>query len=132
MSYDLTEVHYESLILLRISGTIDDAQMFELLTQLVRLESYPRYHQLFDFQAIENYDITPEGLREYSAKAAEYVSQYDAEEHRKVAIVVGQDVQFGMGRVFIAHMEQSPGMRTIFRSRQEAIEWLEIDNPYPE
>ena len=81
--------------------------MLEMLHEISQLERYKQYDQLVDFQQVEDYSLTPQGLSEYARRASALATVHHASIERKIAIVVGRDLQFGMGRMFIAQMDGS-------------------------
>ena len=46
----------------------------------------------------------------------------------RVAIVAPQDLSFGVFRVYAAHREQTQVKLSVFRSEQEALDWLKNDS----
>jgi hypothetical protein len=103
-------------------GTLTDD---ELLEHKRRLREDPRLSkgmvELSDIRGIDRLAVTPEGIQRFVMQ-----DELDAEvfQDYKLAIVVNQDVVFGMGRMYEMMTSRNlPDVR-IFREMDQAREWL--------
>lgn len=78
----------------------------------------PEFSLLIDFTNVSAVDFGPEEVREF-AKRTIY------SRHARRAILVKDDLQFGLARMFEIHRELNgePGIR-VCRSLEEAMEWI--------
>jgi hypothetical protein len=78
----------------------------------------PNYSQLSDFTHITQVDITPDDVR-LAAKKNLFSP------HSRRAMVVKDDLQFGLARMFQIHREFAgeTGIR-VFRNIEEALDWI--------
>jgi hypothetical protein len=113
-------VSEERLVLTEGSGVLTDA---DVLAHKERLLSDPAFQpgmrELSDIRAIERIAVTPEGVR----AMVDYDRRAGVAAHR-LALVVSQEVAFGMARMYQlvgAREDQSVG---VFRSIDEAMQWL--------
>jgi hypothetical protein len=104
------------------SGTLTDQ---ELIEHKERLRNDPHVSsgmvELSDVRNIEKLMVTPSGIEEFVMQDA-----HDADlcrEHR-LAIVVSQDLAFGMGRMYEMMTSENLPNVGIFRDMEEAANWL--------
>ena len=80
----------------------------------------PSFSQLWDFTHVTKVDLTPDDVRLAAKK-----SIFSPQSHR--AVVVKDDLQFGLARMFEIHRELAgeKGIR-VFRKIEEALDWVFI------
>lgn len=100
MAYCITPLDPDSLIYITVSDTIADEQMLEMLHEISQLERYKQYDQLVDFQQVEDYSVTPQGLSEYTRRASALATVHHASIERKIAIVVRRDPDWHRTNVY--------------------------------
>jgi len=78
----------------------------------------PSFSQLWDFTHVTKVELTPEDVR-LAAKKNVFSP------HSRRAIVVKDDLQFGLARMFQIHREFAgeKGIR-VFRNMEEALDWI--------
>ena len=112
------------LILTTGSGTLSDADIVGLKEQLAQDRDFkPGMRELSDLRSIDRLDATAAGVRN--------MVQLDARESGKVrshrlALVVSQEVAYGMARMYQALSEPHIGGVAVFRDIDEARAWLDI------
>jgi hypothetical protein len=111
-------------ILRIISGA---ATSDEILASLAEVLKHPDYHpgmkSLTDLRAIQHY-ASPQEVRQI----ANFILGREEEVRGgKAAIVVSQDVSFGMARMLEMLTESSQLSIRVFKNLKEAYEWLEIE-----
>lgn len=82
----------------------------------------PDFSQLVDFRQITEVEFGPEDVRQFAER-----NIYSSRARR--AIVVKDDLQFGLARMFEIHRELhgETGIR-VFRSYDEAVDWIVVGN----
>ncbi len=81
----------------------------------------PGMVELSDVRQITELDVTPEGIGRFVAQdtiSAEKLRDY------KLAIIVSQEVVFGMARMYEMMTEQNVSNVAVFRDLEEAKTWL--------
>ena len=68
------------------------------------------------------FSFGPTEMREHSRHVDQIVFQ---NEQLRVAIIAPKDIDFGMSRVFSLYSKNTENIR-VFRTRDEALEWLDI------
>ena len=83
---------------------------------------------LWDMSGADVMQVTPGILRQFVKKAAELGVDRKG---GRTAIVAPEDLQYGLARMseVFADMVSSPYSLRAFRTREEAIAWLEGDDP---
>jgi hypothetical protein len=109
----------KSLVSLRSTGTLGDADLNEIVTRLGELA--PRcqgFDLLADVSEADGLPITTHVLRSIAADGPSF-----GPDSRR-AIVVPSELAYGLGRMYSAYAD--PDMRNLrlFRTREEALEWL--------
>ncbi|MEI8014653.1 MAG: hypothetical protein WCH20_07410 [Nitrospira sp.] len=109
-----------SLVLSRGWGEITDR---ELLAHVHALTADPRFarnfHQLADLRDVTDVRITASCIREMVR-----LNPYGTGARR--ALVVTNDVVFGMARMYQILSDESPDEFEIFRKLDDALRWLEL------
>jgi hypothetical protein len=77
----------------------------------------PRFSQIWDFQGVEDVEVSNEALRALAESKS-----YSAESKR--AVVAPRDVVYGMARMFQMLHEEAPEAFRVFRTPAEARAWL--------
>jgi hypothetical protein len=106
-------------VLLRTTGTLDDAHLREIVTRLGELASRCQGFDLVaDVSDADGLPISTHALRSIAADGPSF-----GPDSRR-AIVVPTQVAYGLGRMYSAYAD--PDMRNLqlFRTREEALEWL--------
>ena len=110
-------------VTIRYTGVIADGDLMEAFARLYRDPAHrPGMAELSDCREVERIDVTSTGLQ----RLAEMTSRLlDARATPwKVAVVVGQDVLFGLARMYELLREGSPEHVMVFRDVGEAERWL--------
>jgi hypothetical protein len=82
----------------------------------------PDFSQLMDFTHLTAVEIGPDDVREF-AKRNIFSS------HARRAILVKNDLQFGLARMFEIHRELNGEMGIhVFRALDEALDWIQARN----
>jgi hypothetical protein len=114
-----------NLVLTTASGALGDADILELKRAL---RSDPRVsanmRQLSDVRLVTDLRVTPAGVRQMVAAD---VDQGTPPPEYRLAIVTGQDVVFGMARMYQTLTDASRQHVGVFRSLEEAEAWLSAD-----
>ena len=107
-----------------ISGTVTSDEILASLTEILKHPDYqPGMKSLTDLRAIQHY-ASPQDVRQI---ANFILGRGDEVRGGKAAIVVAQDVSFGMARMLELLTESSPLSIGVFRDLKEAYEWLGIE-----
>jgi hypothetical protein len=116
----------KQLTIFTVSGEVDFDELLENY-QLYYDDVQPSKNMLWDFRSAKGGNrLSQEGLRHFASFPKKY-------EHKrpvgKTAYVVEGDLGFGMGRMVMAYVEllDSKVDVNVFRSMNEAIQWLEAD-----
>ena len=105
------------------SGTLTDEDVISMKASLVRNPDFrPGMNELSDIRQVEELAVTPEGIRQMVQQDEEDVDQIT--KHR-LAIVVSQDLAFGMARMYEMLTEGHMENVSVFRELDEAVAWLE-------
>ena len=83
------------------------------------------FDELIDFSAVEEIEVTTEGLEAVAHLAA---GMDDAAGRSRFAIVVGDSLSYGLSRMYEAFREmdeKSTRQVMIFKQREEALAWLD-------
>ena len=112
------------------AGTITAAELFDYQREAWSRPDVMGFNELMDMSAVERIESpTPERVREL----AEFSARMDAGARRsKFAIIATDELAFGLGRMFQAYREMSPGTRKdvgVFRSMTEALAFLGVTEP---
>ncbi len=86
----------------------------------------PSYSQLLDFSQCIRFDLTPDDVRLAARKSI-------FSPHSRRALVVNNDVQYGLARMFEIHRDLAGevGIR-VFRTIDEALAWVLSTDSVPE
>ena len=108
-----------------ISGPVSEEEMYEALE--FDSGQMPTAHVLWDMSSAEVEHVTADILRRFIGKAAELGARRPG---GRTAVVAPEDLQFGLARMseVFTELESAPYLFRAFRSRQEALAWLESDD----
>jgi hypothetical protein len=112
------------LILSRAWGTYTDADMREHYRRLRSDGSFnPSFRQLIDLREVDQFEVTPEGVREVGRMRL-------FRPGTRRAFVVGSDLLYNMLLMFGTQPESAWGTRVaLFRDPADAERWLETGLP---
>ncbi len=114
-----------SLVLTRASGTLTDDDVIQLKARLVRDPDFkPGMRELSDIRNIDHLDVTPAGVRAMVLQDKEDASQVAS---HKLALVLSEDVAYGMARMYQTLTESNMENVGVFRDIEEARAWLQSD-----
>lgn len=120
------EYHFDmeqKVLFLRRYGRVDGPELHATLKEITALRPFAEMDKfLID---LEDADLSCLDTRDLEKHAA-YVGQLFAGRRVKAAIIAPSDLAFGLSRMY----EFLSAVRTImvFRSREEGIKWLEIED----
>ena len=114
----------QNLILTTASGTLTDEDVLGLKTQLVQ---HPDFRlgmgELSDIRNIDRLAVTPAGVR---AMVQQDKDHQDHVASHKLALVISEDVAFGMARMYQMLTESTMENVGVFRDLDEAKAWLQV------
>ena len=100
----------------------------DVLTHKKVLAADPRFRpgmrELSDVRGVTDLRVTSAGVHAMVAADAAHTVQSGA---HQLAIVAGHDVVFGMARMYQTLTESTVSKVAVFRSQEDAIEWLGLD-----
>ncbi len=104
-----------------VSGAVTTDEILAHITEILQHPDYqPGMKSLTDIRAIQQY-ASPEDVRQI----ANFILGRSKEvQGGRAAVVVAQDVSFGMARMLELLTESSPLSIGVFRELAEAYEWL--------
>ncbi len=115
----------QNLIVTTASGTLTDDDVLGLKARLVQDKHFkPGMRELSDIRNIDRLDVTPAGVRamvKQDRDDAVIVSSH------RLAIVLSDDVAFGMARMYQMLTESTMDDVGVFRDIEEAKSWLKSD-----
>ncbi len=104
------------------TGVLTDDELLAHKLTLSRDPSFrPGMVELSDVRGVGRLEVTPEGVRRMVAVDA---VGSDRPSNHKLAIVVAQDVVFGMARMYEMLSDPAGTSVRIFRGMDEAKDWL--------
>ncbi len=124
----------QNVVLAKARGRLTDQDIFAYQQSVWSSPEVAGFDELVDMTEVkEIVSATTEHIRDLANLSAQ-MDQPDGTS--RFAIVASQDIAFGLGRMYAAYRELSPGSikkAGVFRSRKEALSWLGIeDRNYPE
>lgn len=119
----MIEIVNDELLIVTLSGVIDSEAVFALAKKLNVLEAERAYAKRLVFVE-ENLTvaITSDDVLFYKRQRREPQSTV------KTAFCVFTDLQYGIARMFQALQESEKHKIEIFRNKEAAAEWLEVDS----
>ena len=121
MSYQVDDSR--SVLEVRYIGTVDDGQILECCQAIFDSEGFRTKHMLVDYTDVNSYNVTIPGLKRLTQFISENAPLDRSSTEHLNAYVVPKDIEYGMGRVFLAYMRDGP-RSSLFRDRAEANDWL--------
>ncbi|MBT4519493.1 MAG: hypothetical protein HOC23_05760 [Halieaceae bacterium] len=113
-------------IVINMLGLINDDTLTDYLAEIFLIPGFPTKDQLVDYSSVTEYRVSSQGLADFSAAVVASESERNARTDRRIACVVPEDITFGMGRVFLVQIDNLPASYKIFRTRPEALAWLNL------
>lgn len=128
ISYRIDQARH--LVLTTATGILADNDVLDLKRRLVADPAFrPDMRQLSDVRGITALQVTAAGVRGMVALDSANASRLEG--HR-LAIVTGEDVVFGMARMYQSMTEQNlPGVG-VFRDYDAAAAWLGVTLESPQ
>ncbi|MBW2287885.1 MAG: hypothetical protein JRG80_05145 [Deltaproteobacteria bacterium] len=110
------------LVRTHVDGTLTDADLIDGDSALRNDPEFdPAYFQLLDLREADGSEVTAVGIRALASRPPLFTSS------ARRALVVQTDLGFGMGRMFELLREGKSGEVRVFRSLEEACDWLDLD-----
>ena len=112
----------DQLLIVSLSGTIDSGAALELARELNRIEAAGAYPKRIVF-VDENLTVAlkSDDVMLYKSHRLEPLTV------AKTAFCVFTDLQFGIARMFQTLLESEKHEIQIFRDRESAAQWLDVD-----
>jgi len=108
----------KGVLFICIEGDPMVSDIKQALDQIRNESGYNHLSRLWDFRKA-SFDFSAEELEEI----ASYASTADLDPSR-VAMLVGQDLSFGVSRMYEAYRKSPMTDVNVFREEAEAVEWL--------
>ncbi len=106
----------------RYFDTVDDEVVAESLEAILATPGFRHKDQLVDYTDVTSYRVTLDGLRRLPGRLQAHIEQHGPRDQRN-AYVVPEDIEYGMGRVFLARIDADERSE-LFRTIAEASAWL--------
>ena len=110
-------------VLFEISGEFTLAEYLDAMNEFQQSAHFrPGIHSIWDFRKLTVASMPDEDLRaiaEYQKKIASTRGP-----SWKAALVVASDLSYGLSRMFEAYSDTAPNQVTVFRSMEEAVNWI--------
>ena len=120
MAIEFTHHPENNILLIKISGVLEMEQLKLAAEKLLTSDTYPKdINTIYDLQDMDFSNIT----REFEDKVITFRKQLNRG-NAKIACVTPSDVGFGMGRMYQILSEDLPQQVGIFRTIEEALDWL--------
>ena len=118
------QIHPQQGLLVAVwSGEVADADLVPTYSRIYADPAWrPGLHELVDLRGANVDGITGDGLRALAALVSRCVG--DAEQRFRTAVIVSQDIGFGLARMYGAYSAESPEEVQVFRDPQSALRWL--------
>ncbi len=118
-------IHRDSgLLYVRAEGHLRSS---DILAYLEVLDGDPSYrvgfHVLIDLRGVDHYDLDPDDIRTVAAANAGFAEKSPP---GSLALVSPKDAVYGLLRMFQALSEGQNLDVQVFRTIEEAVEWLEV------
>jgi hypothetical protein len=129
ISYDIDRD--QRLVIATPHGVLTDAEVFGYQQEVWSRPETNGYDELIDMTGVSRIEfISPDRVTELANLSAGMDAPASPS---KLAIIATADLHFGLGRMYQARREiarQSTKVVRVFRSRQEALQWLGVtDKP---
>lgn len=110
----------QKMIFSTATGAVTDADLRAHQKSLLADPGFdPGFSQIWDFQGVEEVQVSNGTLKELAASRS-----FSAESRR--AVVAPRDLVFGMARMFEMLHQQAPEAFRVFRTSEEARAWLAL------
>ncbi|MFO7986956.1 MAG: hypothetical protein R6U38_13935 [Desulfatiglandaceae bacterium] len=118
------EIHpYDGIFEVRTYGDAEFGKFRDILEGLVTHEKWqPGTPFLMNHTELNSATLTNEDMRQIAELNGQYSARVGPS---KCALLLPRDLEYGMGRIWEAFVEDKwDASEELFRSREEAIEWL--------
>ena len=121
MGIKITRDEDQDLTLHDVTGPVSEEEMYDALENFYKRD--PTTLLLWDMSQTDVKHVTPDILQKFVRRSIELASSRQGD---RVAIYALEDLQYGLARMskVFAEMGTSPYIVNVFRSRQEALQWL--------
>ena len=116
----------QRIVFTQLRDTVTDADIERFVVDVWARLNGAVFDELVDARAVAQITVTSRGMQqnaEISTRLNPTLTPY------RVAIVAPRDVVYGVGRMYEAYRERTPGAVQVFRTMEEALAWL---RPAPE
>lgn len=106
-------------------GTLTTEDLFSYQREAWSRPEVAGFNELVDMRSVEKIDF--ESTQRVKELAGVSASMDDPAKPTKLAVVATVDTHFGLGRMYQAYREMSPGSTRevrVFRTMEEALAWL--------
>jgi len=104
-----------------------DAELLALAERVLRNPGYPSpRRELIDLRRVEGTSVSAETL---SRIAAAFGAEDETPAQSRVAMVAPANLVYGLSRMYQSYRADSPLPLRVFRDYDEALAWLEGDDP---
>lgn len=125
MSLQYTIIESEKLVYVIGEGEITLDELLNHLEELSRDPGYvPPMKKLVDYRKAQTMGPKKEEIDYFTGRMASYKEVFQGE---KCAIVVNNELDFGISRVYSAKIEASGLETNVFRDIGKALRWLGVD-----
>ena len=119
----------QEVVFAKAQGRLTDQDIFGYQKTVWSDPKVAEFDELVDMTEVQEI-VPPTGERVRDlANLSVQMDQSDGQS--RFAIVASQDFAFGLGRMYAAYRELTPGSTkkvAVFRTRKEALNWLEIED----
>jgi hypothetical protein len=122
MGVKITRNEYRDLTLHDVTGSVSEEEMYDALDNFYKRE--PTALLLWDMSQADVSHVTPDILQRFVRKSTELEVRH--QRGSRIAVVASEDLQYGLARMseVFAELESAPYSFRVFRSHQEALQWL--------
>ena len=115
------------LVVSDASGDLGDDELLDYMQRLDADESIrPTARSLVDFSSLDSCEVGSETVRAAARIAEEW---YTPAKSYRVAVVAPSDVAYGLARMYATLADGNASAVRTFRTREDALRWLEIEEP---
>jgi hypothetical protein len=117
----------QKVVFAKAKGRLTDEDVFGYQQQVWSDPSVAGFNELVDMSEVE--EIVPPSTERVRFLANTSAEMDDPDRPSRFAIVAPQDLAFGLGRMYGAYRELSPGSTkqvAIFRTKKAALSWLGV------
>ncbi len=112
----------ERLRVVVVEGALGDADVYETFSTLWLTPEYdPALDELVDLRGLSGVGVTSTGIRRLAETS---VQVHRGSPAVRVAIVAPDNLVYGLSRMYGAFAEESGSEHRVFRSVEEAMDWL--------